>query len=253
MSAYDVALRLHVKVITSVDYDTIALNRQKSEGGPEEGKIDYLRTICGPFIEGKAVCEGYARAMQYLLQKCGGECAEVVGDIRKGPNRHGGPHAWNIIKIDGDYYHLDTTWDDSSNTIQSVKKNNLGFDYFCVTTEEIMRTREIDTSIVDVPNCFATKANYYSHNGFVIEEYNLNTIKSIAQAAAAGKRGSFTFKCKSELLYEQVKTELLSVGDACGEVLKYAAKADKSISVSSYSYTYDDNIRTITVYFKPAS
>ena len=46
-----------VKVIASVDYDTIALNKQEQEGGPAKDKIDYLRTICGVFLDGKAVCK----------------------------------------------------------------------------------------------------------------------------------------------------------------------------------------------------
>ena len=48
--------------------------------------------------------------MAYLLQKCGIESAEVVGNVIKESGERDGTHAWNIIKIDGDYYYLDTTW-----------------------------------------------------------------------------------------------------------------------------------------------
>jgi len=250
MSAYDVALRIHVKVISSVDYDTIALDKQKKAGGPEMDKIDYLRTICGVFLDGKAVCEGYARAMQYLLQKCGVECAEAAGYIRKETGEQGGGHAWNILKIDGDYYYLDTTWDDSSNTVQTVKTNDLGFDYFCVTTEELTRTREVDLCPTDMPNCSATRGNYYHHNDFVLETYDLSKIKGIAQTAARSKNKAFTFKCGSKALFEQALSQLCAEGQDCYDVLKAAAKMDKQILTNTFSYSYDKNIWTITVKFK---
>lgn len=250
MSAYDVALRLHVKVISMVDYDTIALRKQKQEGGPKSDKIDYLRTICGVFLDGKAVCEGYARAMQYLLQKCGIESAEVAGFIHKENGERDGAHAWNIIKIDGDYYYLDTTWDDSSNTVDTVKNNDLGFDYFCITTEELLRTRYVDLCPTDVPSCDATRANYFYHNDFVLDTYDLNKIKAIAQTAAKNKSKSFTFKCKSKALYAQCIEQMCTVGTDGYEALKAAAKIDKQILTNSYSYIRDTNIFTLTIIFK---
>lgn len=250
MSAYDVALRLHVKIISSVDYDTIALNKQKQEGGPADDKIDYLRTICGVFLDGKAVCEGYTRAMQYLLHKCGIECAEAAGYIRKESGESEGAHAWNIVKIDGDYYYLDSTWDDSSNTVQSVKTNELGFDYFCITTDELLRTRNTDLCPTDVPVCHAKRANYYYHNGCVLEAYDLNKLKTIAEAAAANQSKSFTFKCKTKALYDQALAQLCADGQDCNEVLKAAAKINKQILTNTYSYSYDKNIWTITVKFR---
>ncbi len=250
MSAYDVALRLHVKIIASVDYDTIALNKQQQQGGPAKDKIDYLRTICGVFLEGKAVCEGYARAMQFLLQKCGIECAEAAGHIRKETGEREGGHAWNILKIDGDYYYLDTTWDDSSNTVQTVKTNDLGFDYFCITTEELTRTRDVDMCPTDVPNCDATRGNYFYHNDCVLDGYDLNKIKAIAQTAAKNECRSFAFKCKSKALFEQAMSQLCSEGQDCYDVLKAAAKSDKKILTNTYSYSYDKNMWTITVRFK---
>ncbi len=250
MSAYDVALRVHVKVISSVDYDTIALNKQEQDGGPATDKIDYLRTICGVFLDGKAVCEGYARAMQYLLQKCGIECAEVAGYIRKETGENDGGHAWNIIKIDGEYYYLDTTWDDSSNTVQTVKTNDLGFDYFCITTEELLRTRDLELCPTDMPTCDATRSNYYYHNDFVLETYDLNKIKMIAQTAAKNNSKSFSFKCKSRSLFDQALSQMCDVGQDCYEVLKAAAKIDRQILSNTYSYLCDKNIWTITVKFK---
>ncbi len=249
MSAYDVAVRLHAKLIASVDYDTIALNRTKKNDAESNG-IDYLRTICGVFLNGKAVCEGYARAMQYLLHKCGIECAEVAGNTFEEDGSAGEAHAWNILKIDGEYYYMDVTWDDSSDTIQTVKETDMGFNYFCVTTEELFRTRRIDLTPVEPPLCTATAANYYTHNNLVLNTYSMERIKAIAADAAAKGQTFFTIKLSTAELYEETLRRLFVEGDEFAEAVREAAKVDKKIATGSCRYSHNKPIRTITVRFK---
>ena len=57
-------------------------------------------------VNGESVCAGYARAFQYIMQQLGVPCYYCTGDS-------GGEHAWNIIKISDNYYHVDVTWDDT--------------------------------------------------------------------------------------------------------------------------------------------
>ena len=248
MSAYDVALRLHVRMINTVDYDTLSLNEEKAAGGPDVHSIDKLRSIYGAFIEGKAVCEGYARAMQYLLQKCGIECAEAAGMICDGRQNAGG-HAWIIIKIDGDYYYLDTTWDDSSDTVQTVKNDNLGFDFFMITTKELLRSRDLSYCPIAPPECTATRANYHYHNDLVLEKYDLNKIKQIAVTAAKNKAKFFTVKCTNDTVYRQTRDRLCADGTDCFEALRAAAKENKQLAIS-YRFSHRDGLRTIAIYFQ---
>ena len=56
-------------------------------------------------MEGKGVCAGYAFALQYLLMRAGIQSYYVVGYA-------GENHAWNLAKIDGEWYYVDATWDD---------------------------------------------------------------------------------------------------------------------------------------------
>ncbi len=249
-SAYDAAVRIYAKLISSVDYDTISLDRQKQNGGPASDRIDYLRTIPGVFLNGKAVCEGYARALQYLLQKCGIECTEVAGHVRKESGELDEAHAWNLAKIDGDYYYLDVTWDDGSDTIQSVKQNYVGFDYFCITTDELLRTRNIDLSPASMPMCTSVKANYFCHNELVLDSYDISKLKTIAQAAVNSGKSSFTFKCKTKAVYDTAIEKLCASGQDCYDILKSVSKIDKRIVSNSYSYTYNRNIWTVTIRFK---
>lgn len=243
MSAYDVALRMHVKLMTNADYDHLGLEHEKAEGGPDKDKLDYMRTICGAFINGKAVCEGYARALQYLLQKCGIECAEATGDVLGG-----GGHAWNIVKIDGDYYYIDSTWDDSFTSVKEVGRNYFGFNYFCVTTEEIMRSRDIDSDLVDMPVCKATKANYYYHNELVIDEYDLGKLKKMAARVAKNDGSMFTFKCKDKDVFSAAFNALHDyTTDDLSKLSEAIERANKNID--SVSFTSDSNLYTFTIIF----
>lgn len=148
MSAYDILIRLHVRMINHIDYDSISLEKQDKSGGSKSGEIDFLRQITGALLEGKSVCAGYAKTMQHLANLCGIECTYCRGNCRGNGGNSDGYHGWNVVKLDGDYYHLDVTWCDQSNTIQIVKDRNISFKYFCVTTEEICRSRNIDTEPV---------------------------------------------------------------------------------------------------------
>ncbi len=79
------------------------------------GKYDYENYInntipresyssAGLFMKGTGVCNAYAYGYQYIMTKLGFECYVTSSDEMN--------HAWNIIKIDGKYYHVDCTWDD---------------------------------------------------------------------------------------------------------------------------------------------
>lgn len=83
------AIILHDYLAIQVEYDANASNRYSAFGA--------LR-------DGKAVCQGYALAYKYLLNKAGIECHIVTSKTLN--------HAWNIVKLNGKYYHVDVTWDD---------------------------------------------------------------------------------------------------------------------------------------------
>ena len=68
--------------------------------------------IYGALIEGKAVCEGYAEAFKYLMDKLNIPCILVYGD---GINSEGDSeyHSWNqVLMEDNKWYSVDVTWDD---------------------------------------------------------------------------------------------------------------------------------------------
>ncbi len=70
---------------------------------------DYTYTYYYPdgvLLHGTGVCQSYALAYEMLLKLVGIECLYVTGTAG------GGAHGWNLVKIDGEWYHVDCTWDD---------------------------------------------------------------------------------------------------------------------------------------------
>ncbi len=65
-------------------------------------------TAYGSLIGGSAVCQGYTLAAQRMLTLLGVENRIVEGTAG------GQPHAWNLVKVDGQWLHLDTTWNDTA-------------------------------------------------------------------------------------------------------------------------------------------
>lgn len=78
----------------------------------------------GVFLNGVAVCEGYAEAMKMVCDRENIPCINVVG------TGNGGPHQWNYVQMeDGKWYGLDATWDDQG--------SNIYYDYFLVGSESL--------------------------------------------------------------------------------------------------------------------
>lgn len=120
-------------------------------------------SVYGVLMKGIGVCDGYAKTMDLLLNMAGIETYIIGG---KGL---GEPHAWNIVKIDGEYYHLDSTWDDPA---PDMGPNYVRHTYLNLSDKEMSRSHSWD--IASYIRCDSKKfdnlstLNYdHSENGFV--------------------------------------------------------------------------------------
>ena len=168
---YEKALFIHDYIVNSIDYDTDAL------------KNDILfreaSTIYGVLINKKAICSGYAKAYQYLLELCGVNAICVGGyAITDNSNQ---AHMWNIIQLDQEYYHVDVTWDDP--VVENTAYAAPSYAYFCLTTNEILQDHTIDHG-QNIPDCTATKYNYYIYNHLFSKKYTFGDVYNIVERAA---------------------------------------------------------------------
>ncbi|WP_040712633.1 SLAP domain-containing protein [Paenibacillus curdlanolyticus] len=70
-------------------------------------------TSTGALAYGMAVCDGYASALQVLLTKAGIVNKTITGSANNGSGRGYEAHMWNLVKLDGFWYHVDSTWGDN--------------------------------------------------------------------------------------------------------------------------------------------
>lgn len=100
----DYLLDIHDEILKNAEYD------YSLDG---EGAYESF----GVLTTGSGVCESYSRAYQYLCQCIGVDNILVVGMSNEEP------HMWNMVMIDGKWYHSDLTWDDGDN-------NEIDYYYF---------------------------------------------------------------------------------------------------------------------------
>ena len=118
----------------------------------------YNQNIDSVFVRRNSVCTGYAKAAQYLFKLLGIESRLVFGRLNN--DNEDGRHCWNIVNIEGCYYHLDICFGDLSledllrkagaTTIRRYGDYN--YNCFCVSTEEILKTRSIE-DVETLPLC----------------------------------------------------------------------------------------------------
>lgn len=176
MSEYEKEKALHDMLATQVTYIETPLSR----------------SAYGALVEGKAVCEGYAEALQCLLQRVGIQSIQVYG-FGVNPQTGGTEnHAWNMVRIDGKYYLTDLTWNDQDTVLLYAYFNQttavLSEDHIAwpvgATANKDGSVTVLSCQVFELPECTATDANYFSKNNLRITSY---TEKSIGQMLKANK------------------------------------------------------------------
>ncbi|MBO4799119.1 MAG: hypothetical protein J5489_00580 [Lachnospiraceae bacterium] len=182
-SDYDKAKILFDTIVANVEYDEASDNNQN---------------IVSVFVNHRSVCKGYARAYQYLLSKAGIESTIVEGSAE------GMPHAWNLVKLDGEYYHFDVTWGDPAFSSNNNIDNFINYSYFGVTTKEILKKHTIDEGMV-IPECTAVKDNYFVHEGLYFEDKNPAVVGDAIYNGDVKRQKFISLRFKTDDLYQWAK------------------------------------------------
>lgn len=138
MSEYERVKAIHDWIVINVQYDYAGLqnNTVAETAYNADGALRYKL----------AVCQGYAEAFQLLCAKAGVQAQMMYGEA--GNNIDGWQsHAWNVVRINGEWYQIDCTWDDPLvNGVIVTGRDNLSYTYFLLTDTEMYSDHKLDAS-----------------------------------------------------------------------------------------------------------
>lgn len=211
-NATDYELELYVN-------DYLVENCVYDKGAAEtEGIAGHENDAYGALVEKKAVCEGYSRAFQLLCNRLGIDCISVSGTA------DGEPHGWNNVKLDGEWYEVDVTWNDTDGDTEFpiYEYFNLPSDKFSESHYTSPLYSEISLSEYEntdyyfnvfAPKCTGTKYYYYSYSCVTVYDINDSEeiTNAIVQAAKDGEK-YFDFVIDERLDFNTTADEIIYNG-----------------------------------------
>lgn len=118
----------------------------------------HRKDIRGVLLDGEAVCGGYSYTFKFLCDTVDVPCIVAFGDAYNGIDT--GPHAWNAVQIDGEWYWVDVTWGDAYH-----EAGENAYEYFCLTDDELFQTHILSTIASDFPTTNEFHFEYPTCNG----------------------------------------------------------------------------------------
>ncbi len=146
MNDFEKALYVHDYIILNCEYDLDLLNLIKAEGTLDGEVYSERYTEYSVLVNGTGICGSYALAYRAVMNACGVECLYLSSKAMN--------HAWNMIKLDGKWYHVDCCWDDPTPDRYGEARRT----YFLRTDDEIMELNHYSWT----PNEYKATSSKYS-------------------------------------------------------------------------------------------
>lgn len=178
-------------------------------------KKQYSHEIIGPLGHGVGVCEGIAKAVKILCDGLNLWCVIALAEnnLEKGVKYR---HAWNIVRVDKKYYHLDCTFDNSLGNPEEIR-----YDYFLLPDKQIFRDHE--RLVWKMPACEDGDRFYYKEKKLSFTKIE-DVCRRSAQAVKKGK--VLLFHWRGGYMTREVVQEFLQI------FKEEAAKKEKFAKVS---------------------
>lgn len=220
------------KVIYIHDY--IAENTVYDEFNADNDISGLWDTSYGCLVQGKAICGGYAEGFSYMMKCLGIESGVVTGDVTDENGEISG-HAWNYINLNGRYYWLDVTWDDTDD------KNNPFTHMYCIIDDARMnKNRILDENQYFIPLCYSMEENYYVRNNSYITIYTKEAVGEAITSSPDSDSTEMMFADKSA--YEAAVNGLLENGELW-ELTDYAEISD------TVNYMKNDDMYVLSIQY----
>lgn len=125
------------------------------------------QSLYSVLIDNKGVCASYAKSFKYLMDFFNIPNYIVEGKfINSNEN-----HAWNMIKLNDSWYHVDVTQADAN-------ENYIDYSYFCSIDNQILKDHKIE-SIIPIYPAKSTEYFYLETIGCYFKTFNQDLLKHI--------------------------------------------------------------------------
>lgn len=142
MSDYECVKAIHDYLVKNVNYDSKSI----ADGSINDNEGHPSHTAEGALCKNLAVCDGYAKAFELLCAESGIYAYMMYGEGIN-PDGQKESHAWNVVKVNGEWYQVDCTWDDPViNGSVVTDGSNLTYTYFLLTDTEMYKDHVLDAS-----------------------------------------------------------------------------------------------------------
>lgn len=229
-SEYQKILYVYEYIVNTVDYDQEASDNQN---------------IYSVFAHHRSVCAGYSKATQYLLEKLGVFCTYVTGTTTGGQS-----HAWNLVRCNGEYYYVDTTWGDpvfqAAEGEEVNQLQNISYDYMCCDDTELLKNHTPDND-VELPSCTRMDCNYYVMNGMYYDSYDGEIILQKMNDIISSKGNPVVLKFNDSGVYGQAHDDIFQ------NIIHKAAQNLASwygLTEVKYQYMDEPELNKITIYWQ---
>ena len=256
MSEYQRELYIHDYIVENCEYDTKA-----AQSADINTKRSDIYESYGAIVKNIAVCEGYSRAFQMLCHAVGIRCINLIG------TSEGVLHMWSAVELDGDWYYVDTTWDD-------IDDEAFRYDFFNITQKQIEKDREFSslasqmtdeeingdsknnalTSNFYIPQCDQKAYNYYVREAVHLSSFDSQKVVDSLLNSAMKKEKYFHLyidpqaldydKAVDRLFYSQPQYFFEYINEANESLSDYAIESE---NLSIYK---KESLSVVTVVMK---
>lgn len=212
----------------------------------EDDKDQTVYSAYGALVNGRALCEGYARAFQLLCKRMGIENVLVSGTSK------GIGHLWNMVKTEEGWSFVDVTWDD-------LRSETL-YTYLNLTKQQILIDHDIDVDYkvaspgivaqghsfnFNLPEASTDKQDYFTRNGLIFDYDDTSSMaKTVVERYKNGYRNAqFVFSSEEDMesFTESYETLIVEVQKNINELL-----GGTKIKLQTISFSRD----TCVFYYK---
>lgn len=213
LSDYEKVKAVYEYIIKNIEYDELSVNNQN---------------ILGVFLDRGAVCLGSANAVQTVLSRLGVDSIVITGETELCA------HAWNLVKIEGEWYHLDIT----AGMLAYNTTKYVDYRYMTMTDEETYLTRSTD-SLVMLPECNNTTYEYFRQEGLYFDKDDLNQIIKIAKQGYAERTNCLALRfatlddlefVRDELIQENLREHITDL-----DRIRYSVDEDFCVMILDFS------------------